>query len=115
MGEAKPGVFLAALVLGAGLWMGPAAAGGAGDDPASWGAVSPAELEQQRGGSTSGTAENNASQVGTNTLDAGGDVMGGAITMGANTFDNQVMSINAFNTGNNVFMQNTLAIVIIVD
>ena len=116
-GEAKAGVFLAALVLGAGLCMGPAAAGEPADDLASWGAVSAAELERHRGGDAEGTAENNASQTATNTIGAGGDVnlITGDVVFGSNTFDNSTMSINAINTGNNVNMQNTLAIVIIID
>ena len=119
-GEAKAGVFLGALLLGAALWTGPAAAGEPADDPASWGAVSPAELERQRGGTDEtdidGAAISHASQTGNNTLDSGGgDVMGGVINFGSNTFDNQVMSINAINTGNNVNMQNVMAIMVVIE
>ncbi len=112
-GEAKAGVFLGALLLGAALWTGPAAAGEPADDLASWGAVSAAELERQRGGDA--TATNNASQSGTNTITAGGDVISGDIFEGSNTFDHQVMSLNAINTGNDVFIQQMMAIVVIIN
>lgn len=119
MGEAKAGVFLAALLLGGALWTGPAAAGEPADDPASWGAVSAAELERHRGGTdetdVDGMAISHGSQTGTNTLDAGGDVIAGAVTFGSNTFDHQVMSINAINTGNNVNMQNVMAIMLVIE
>ncbi len=120
MGEAKAGVFLAALLLGAALWMGPAAAGEPADDPASWGAVSAVELERQRGGTdmddVDGAAISHGSQTGTNTLNSGGgDVIAGAVMMGSHTFDNQVMSINAINTGNNVNMQNVMAIMVVIE
>ena len=120
MRKAKADVFLAALVLGAGLclWTGPAAAGEPADDPASWGAVSAAELEQYRGGTEEedidGAAVATASQTGTNTIT--GAVGGtGSINAPGEAFANQTMSINAFNTGNNVNMQNTMAIMIIIN
>lgn len=118
-GKAKAGVFLAALLLGAALWTGPAAAGEPADDPASWGAVSAAELERQRGGTDTtdvdGAAISHGIQTGTNTIgDVGGDVLAGAVTLGSNTFDHQVMSINAINTGNNVNMQNVMAIMVVI-
>ena len=120
MGEAKASVFLAALLLGAALWTGPAAAGEPADDTASWGAVSAAELERQRGGTdmtdVDGAAIAHGSQTGTNILETGGgDVIAGAVTMGAHTFDHQVMSINAINTGNDVIMQNVMAIMVVIE
>ena len=120
MGEAKAGVFLAALLLGGALWTGPAAAGEPADDPASWGAVSAAELERHRGGTdetdVDGMAISHGSQTGTNTLITdGGDVIAGSVTFGSNTFDHQVMSINATNTGNNVNRQTVLAIRLVIE
>ena len=112
--EAKAGVFLGALLLGAVLWTGPAAAGEPADDPASWGAVSAAELERQRGGD--GTATSSATQSGTNTINTeGNSVDTGEIVVGSNTFDHQVMSLNAINTGNNVFIQQVMAIYLIIN
>ena len=117
MGTAKQGVFLAALVLGAGLWTGPAAAGEPADDPASWGAVPAADLEQLRGGTedidVDGAAVASGSQTATGTII--GDVTSGNITGGDHTFANQVMSINAFNTGNNVAIQNVMAIMVVIN
>ncbi len=113
-GEAKAGVFLGALLLGAALWTGPAAAGEPAGDPASWGAVSAAELERQRGGD--GTATSSGSQSGTNILNTGGgSVTSGDIFEGSHTFDHQVMSLNAINTGNDVFIQQLMAIVVIIN
>ena len=112
-GEAKAGVFLGALLLGAALWTGPAVAGEPADDPASWGAVSAAELERQRGGD--GTATNSATQGGTNSINAGGPVTSGDIFEGSHTFDHQVMSLNAINTGNNAFIQQVMAIYLYIN
>ena len=42
-------------------------------------------------------------------LETTGDVETGAISFGLQTFDDQRMTINAINTGNNVVMQNQLS------
>lgn len=58
----------------------------------------------------SGAAINIAEQTVVNYFNVEGDVSSGDITMGSHTFANQNMSINAFNTGNNVTMMNQLSI-----
>ena len=117
MRDANKSVLLSAAVLFASsVWIGPAAAQDASnsDGFASWGKASTGELEQQRAGSV-GTATNNATVTGTQTLTASGSVNGGDINIAGSSAIETKMSITAINTGNNVVMQNTLAIVVNFD
>ena len=96
-----------------------AAAGPASADEVldAWSVVSETDLEGERGRNiddlddvSAGAAINIAEQTVVNYFNVDGDVASGDLVNGSHTFANQTMSINAFNTGNNVTMLNQLSI-----
>lgn len=80
--------------------------------------VGAGELATLRGGDAQVVVDENASidgiAVNVGDQDAFGVIVGdatsGSITLGIETFDNQRFNINAINTGNNVAMQNMMAV-----
>lgn len=107
------------LLVAAGAFL--AAAGPASADEVldAWSTVSDQALDTERGRNiddlddvTAGTgaAINIADQTVVNHFNVTGDVASGDLVNGSHTFANQTMSINAFNTGNNVTMLNQLSI-----
>lgn len=78
------------------------------DETDAWGAVSVDDLGETRGGAA--TAQINADIH----QEFNGDVEAGSMSIDEGVIESS-MSINAFNTGNNVVMLNTLAIDICMD
>lgn len=114
MREVKKGVLFTAVVLGAGLLIGPIAAQEAprADDFASWGTVvSETELDSYRGGHVEVLATSNPDQDVNMTLN-GVTVTSGTVNIPPGANFTGSMSILAINTGNNVAMQNTINLAI---
>lgn len=75
------------------------------DELDAWSSVSATDLGSERGqGATNLALQNVEEQI------VEGDSIAGNINLGLETFDGQAMSINAFNSGNNVVMQNQMAV-----
>ena len=84
-----------------------------------WSVVTEQALDVERGRNVddaddvnfgAGSAVNVAEQTVLNVFTVDGDVSSGDMIAGSHTFANQTMSINAFNTGNNVTMMNQMSI-----
>ena len=83
------------------LAIGTAAADGMDD----WDSVSSGDLGETRGGTAVAVGGQNAHQE----FSTGGSADGGDQTA-TNSFNGQTLVINAFNSGNNVVMQNNMAV-----
>ena len=114
---------LPGLLLAAGLYAGTAVAGDpaalAVDEFAAFDKVSADELGELR--AADATATNDADVDTTNTITIDGSdctdacLVGGAISMGSNTFDHASLSIFGFQTGNQGTMVNQLSVAITLD
>ena len=108
-----------AVMVAAGTFLATAGTASADDVLDAWSTVSDQALDVERGRNiddlgevSAGTASaiNIADQSVVNYFNVDGDVTSGGMVSGSHTFANQTMSINAFNTGNNVTMMNQLSI-----
>lgn len=80
-------------------------------DVSSWTKVSDGDLASQRAGETHVNQTQTITQGGDQTSDCSGGCSN-AINMGESTFANSSMSMNTFNTGNNVKMSNQMIITV---